>query len=316
MRIPRHVTASGVFALVAAMSALPLLAQELALKYNWPKGEELRYQFTAESTSTMSGLPTGDMTIDTTVVQVHQMTGDGVAADGAATVRIRIESIKTTTSSPMGSVSYDSAAPASAADPGAAQVAGVYGPMIGATLTAVMAPNGMIRSLEGMAKLTLSAQAVQQAAAGLGMAGGADLMNDEAMKSTYQNFGSLPDKPVKPGDTWKTEFTIPNPLGTQTVSSTFTVKGVETLDGREVVRIGAAETIKTAPGGMMGPMSVQAGVGTGQGDVWFNAKLGRLERCTIEVAIPMTMSLTLPDGTSLSLQSSSKSKTTVQLVAK
>ena len=316
MQTPRRLVISGMFVVAAAIVAAPLLAQELALKYTWPKGEELRYTFTTESTVAMSGLPgVGDMTVGNTIVQVHQMTGDSVAADGVATVRMRIEAIKMTSSTPMGSVNYDSAAPATATDSTAAMLASVYGPMIGANLTATMAPNGVVRTLEGMAKLKETAQAVQQATAGLGL-GGADLLSDEAMKSTYRNFGSLPDKPVKPGDTWKSEVTIPNPLGAQTVSSTFTAKGVEKLDGRDVVRIGVVEVIKTAPGGTMGPMSVQVGDGTSQGDVLFNAKLGRLERCTIDTAIPMSMNLPSPDGSTISIQASSKAKTTVQLVVK
>jgi hypothetical protein len=317
MQTPRRSIASGILAIAVAIAAVPLLGQELALKYIWPKGEELRYQFATEATITMSGIPgMGDMTTVTSTAQVQQMVGDSVAADGAATVRIKIEAIKTTTSNPMtGAVSYDSAAPAAANDPTSAQLAGIYGPMIGATLTATIAPNGAVRTLEGMAKLAATTQAAQQMAAGLGMSAG-DLMSDEAMKATYQNFGSLPDKPVKPGDTWKREVTRPNPLGAQTVSSTFTVKGVEQLDGHEVIRIGVVETTKTAPGGMMGPLSVQVGDGTGQGDVLFNAKLGRLERCTIDATMPMTMSMSLPDGSAMSLQASSQSKTTVQLVKK
>jgi hypothetical protein len=316
MQIPRRLLASGAFAIAAAIAAVPLLGQELALKYNWPKGEELRYQFTTESTSTMSGVPgMGEMTLGNTTVQTHQMVGDSVAADGVATVRMRIEAIKASTSIPgMGLVGYDSAAPAGT-DPTSVQLAGIYGPLIGATLTATIAPNGAVRSLEGMAKLKESMQAVQQMAASVGL-GGVDLMSDETMKATYQNFASLPDKPVKPGDTWKSQVTVPNPIGAQTVSSTFTMKGIEQLDGREVVRIGVVQSIKTAPGGTMGPMSVQVGDATGEGDVLFSAKLGRLERCTIEVAMPMTMSMAAPDGTSITLQAASKTKTTVQLVAK
>lgn len=316
MLIPRRsILVTGAFMLGAAIVTGPLLAQALSLKYTWPKGETLRYSFTSQSTVVMTGLPgIGDMTVDNTVVQVQSMVGDSVAADGVATVQVKIEAIKSTTAMPMMSIAYDSASPPAAGDP-AAQLAAVFGPMIGATLTATIAPNGVVKSIEGMAKLKASTDAAAQAAAGLGISGAA-IMSDEAMKAMYQNFASLPDKPAKTGDTWKTEFTQPNPIGAQTVSSTFTVKGVEKLEGQDVVRIGIVETIKTAPGGTMGPMSVQVGDATGQGDVFFNAKLGRLERCVIDVAMPLTMSLPAPDGSTMTLPASSKAKTTVELVRK
>jgi len=58
------------------------------------------------------------------------------------------------------------------------------------------------------------------------------------------------------------------------------------------------------------------GDATGTGDVFFNAKLGRLEKSVLEATIPMTVTTAGPDGSPISLQSLAKSKTTIQLVEK
>jgi hypothetical protein len=304
-------------ALAAAPVSSRNAGQNVTLKYNWPKGEELRYRIATEAVQTISGVPgLGDMTSTTSASQVHQMTGDAVGADGVFALRVKIESARMKMTSMMMNFEYDSEVPSN--DPMAASMAGAAGAMINEVLTLSMAPDGAIRGVDGVDRISAKVQGSPAAAAAAGFGAGLDALpvNDDAVKSSYLPFRCLPSSAVKPGDTWKTEATVPNPLGVQTIASTFTMKGVDTLDGQPFVRIAVTQTIKTAPGGQMGPMSVQVGDASGEGEVLFSAARGRLERATMDVTMPMTMSLAAPDGSMISLHAATQTKTTVELVKK
>ena len=51
-------------------------------------------------------------------------------------------------------------------------------------------------------------------------------------------------------------------------------------------------------------------------EVTFDVKLGRLRKMVTTLAMPMTMSMTGPDGSNINLQASSKATTTVELIEK
>ncbi len=309
-------------AFVAALASVSLFAQDVALRYRWTAGDEVRYRNTTQSDVVMSGVPgMGDMTVGTTMVQVTKMSTDDVAADGAATVRTLYESIKMTMSSPMFTLTYDSANPsASAGDPMMEALGKSLGLMVGESFTMVVTPAGKVLKIDGLARMLEKAKAsAPEAAAALSMAGGLEgLMGEEAQRSTIeQSFASLPAKPVKVGDTWKNELKMPNPFGAMLASFALTLKGVEKVDGRDVARIATTATIKPAAGaapGAMGPMTVTMGDGTSQGEMLFDVQLGRVHKATAVVTLPMTMSMAAPDGTSISLQAATKTTTTMEIV--
>jgi hypothetical protein len=137
------------------------------------------------------------------------------------------------------------------------------------------------------------------------------------MQGTFgRMFSKLPAASTKTGDTWTQEISTPNPAGNQTITSTFTRQGAERPEGRELTKIGVAQTIKTAPGGAMGMFTIQAGDAAGTGEILFDHALGRLERSVVSSTMPMTLNMTAPDGSSMSLQSVTTSKLTVELVRK
>ncbi len=324
--IPRHRSLGiGLFVVVALVSSSVLGAQD-TLRYRWTKGEVLTYRTTVQSNVVMSGIPgMGEMTVGTTITQMSKMTTEDVAADGSATIRNLIESVKMEMAMPMGmgTMTFDSAAPATAGgDPMMDAFAKGFGLMVGESFTMVMTPSGKVTKVEGMAKILEKAKATSpEMAAALGASGGLEgLMGDEAQRSTLeQGFTAMPDKPVKAGDAWKNEFKMTNPFGVLTAAFAFTMKGVETINGREVVRIASTGTIKAAPGAApaaMGPMTVAIGDGTSTGETFFDIKRGRVQKATSIVELPMTMNMTGPDGTSISLQAASKATTTIEIIEK
>jgi uncharacterized protein DUF6263 len=321
MKPLRLAVASAAVALVT-LGGSSLLGQEGVLKYRWNKGDVLRYRIVTQTNAAMTGIPgMGEMTVNTTLTQVQQLTTQEVAADGTATIQNKFESVKMETATPMGSYAYDSAAPPqNTADPVIASMASSMGALVGESITLVMSPDGSIQKMEGMTRIMekMKQNAPQAAGFGLGLD---SVLSDDAMKGMFgQNFGHFPATPVKPGDTWKHDLSMPNPFGIMHLATTFSVKGVETTGGKELVRIASTSTIKATAGDkappMPVPMTIQFNDGTGDGEMIFDRKLGRNQRASFNTTLPLSMSMTGPDGSQMSIQALTKTTTTMELIEK
>ena len=102
-----------------------------------------------------------------------------------------------------------------------------------------------------------------------------------------------------------------------TAAFAFTMKGMTTEAGREVARIANTGTIKATPGGApgaMGPLTVTMGDGTSTGEALFDVKRGRMIKATTVATLPMTMSMA--DGSNVSMQANSTATTTIELIEK
>jgi hypothetical protein len=321
MKPLRLAVASTTVALVT-LGGSSLLGQEGVLKYRWNKGDVLRYRIVTQTNAAMTGIPgMGEMTVNTTLTQVQQMTTQEVAADGSATIQNKFESVKMETATPMGSYAYDSAAPPqNTADPVIASMASSMGALVGESITLVMSPDGSIQKMEGMTRIMEKVKQSTPQAAGFGL-GLDSVLSDDAMKGTFgQNFGHFPATPVKPGDTWKHDLSMPNPFGIMKLATTFSVKGVETTGGKELVRIASTSTITATAGDkappMPVPMTIQFNDGTGDGELIFDRKLGRNQRASFNTTLPLSMSMTGPDGSQMSIQALTKTTTTMELIEK
>lgn len=69
--------------------------------------------------------------------------------------------------------------------------------------------------------------------------------------TNYEAFSSfeLPEKPVKPGQSWKGQTKLDTPMGAVTMAATYTFVGIKTVAGKQVAEIKSAIT-----GSMMGPI--------------------------------------------------------------
>lgn len=315
MKLVRLIVAAAVMTFAAGAIAPALHGQDTALRYRWTKGQSLRYRTVQESNISMSGIPgAGDMNLTTTVTEVHLITPSEVAADGTATLGVKFESMKLDIVTPMGNMSVDSAASGPPPDPMMADAQKMLQAVVGESVTMVMSPTGAVKSVDGMARLSAKIKATMPAGSPLTQSLDA-MMTDDAFKGTMgQNFANLPDKVVKAGETWQTTLNVPSTLGAMTSASTFTAKGVERVDGKDVTRVGVAQKVSVAPGGTIGPMSVTVSDGTGEGDMLVDHRLGQIVRSTTRLTLPMTMSLSAPDGTSMSLTGVTKMNVTLTLV--
>lgn len=319
MNASRHSLRIAVMIVAALVSSATLAAQDVALRYRWTKGEEVRYRTTTQTDMQMSGLPgMGDMNVTMTMVQVNKFVVDDVAADGSATLRNTYESIKMSMNVPMmGDVTYDSANPsASAGNPMSDALAKTVGAMSGETITMVVAANGKVGKIDGLAKVIEKAKAGAAASgASMGLGNMDAMMTEEGQRSSIeQMFSPLPEKPIKVGETWKNEYKIPGAAGaTQNVSVNYTLKGQENALAR-VVSTGSTKS-SGAPAAM-GPMTVTIGDGTSQGETLFDVKAGRMRKATGTMSVPMSMRMSAPDGTDIAIQAAQKVMTTMELIEK
>jgi uncharacterized protein DUF6263 len=317
----KRAVAGAVTAIIVIFSGSSLLGQDVALRYRWNKGEALRYRLIQETNMAMSGIPgMGEMNIANTMTQVQKMTTMEVAADGTATVQAVFESIRMDMGTPMGNFVYDSTAPQNNADPMVAQVAGMMGALIGEAITLVITPTGAIQKAEGMTRIMQKVQQTPQASA-MGIGGLDSMLSDDYMKGAFgQNLAMLPEKPVKPGDTWTSEITMPNPFGNMNFATTFTLKGVESTGGRDLARITTSSAIKATPGdkppAFPMPVTIAFTDGKGDGEMVFDRKLGRTQQATFSMTMPMTMNMTTPDGQTLNMQALTKTTTKMELIEK
>jgi uncharacterized protein DUF6263 len=297
-------------------------AQEATLTYKWNKGETLRYRIKQTTETTMSGLPGGlpDARMDQVADQVFTMTVEDIAADGNVTLRQSFESMRMDISTPNGKFSIDGAKPSASGAPPEQAVQKVFAAMLNEPFTIVLTPSGRVVKVEGFTRLMdrmfaampsdpQAASALTQMRTGL---------SDEQMTATFsQGFTELPAKPLKTGDAWTTSGTVPNPVfGPTIMSSSLTLMSLDA----QVAKIAAKVKMERDPKGTPppGPMGLKTdmGVADGETETLFDVAKGRLQRATTTITVPMSMSGTGPDGSTLNMKTTAKSTVTVELIEK
>jgi hypothetical protein len=314
-----------------AICALTLTAsltafQDGKIRYRWTKGDTARYQIVQQNNSTISGLPggMGDIAIEQTSAQVMRSVVEDVAADGTATLRETLESMRMEMNSAMFSMKYDSANPAAATDPMSSMVKDMIAPIIGAQFTVVRAPSGDVTKFEGMSALAdkmFKANPPDPSTAGL-IDGLKASLSDEGMRSLFgQIFAQFPNRALKVGDTWDVKVTTPNPmLGGIITTVSSTLKAIESEGGAQIARVATTVTVdqdmsKPAAPNPMG-FSVKMTKGNGEGEQVFDMTSGKLRRSILRTTSPMSMAGAGPDGSAMALSMTNKSTVTVELVEK
>jgi len=164
----------------------------------------------------------------------------------------------------------------------AAMVAPLFQSMINKPIVVTMDPQGKAVSVkipddvkESIAKTPGGAQL-------------ASMLSDEGMKNLMQ-MGTLPDKPVRPGDTWNRTTTMKNPmLGDMTIETTWRYVGTEQRGGKELEKI--ASQIKMQFGeGKEGKARITAQ--DNQGTIYFDNQKGDLVESTTDSKMTIQVSV-------------------------
>ena len=226
--------------------------------------------------------------------------------------------------SPIFNMTYDSAKPVDDSNPLNVMLKNVFSGIVGESFTLVMAPTGEIQKVEGLSKIADNVfKNVPNDPGAAGVLDGLKAnLSDDGMRSMLgQTFAQFPKRPLKVGETWKTDLTSTNPmLGTLTTSVTSTLQAIEGEGSNRVARIATSMTIKPDATKPAAPnaigLTVKMGDTTGEGEQLFEVGSGRLRRSNVLVNLPMTMSGTGPDGSPLAMTTTVKGTTTVELIEK
>jgi hypothetical protein len=298
--------------------------QDAALRYRWVKGEEVRYRVSQQGTTTISGLPgMGEMTMDQSHVQVLRLTVEDVATDGSATLRQTFESVRMELNSPAGKAVFDSAAADKPTDPIAVAIGATMSAMIGESITVVLVPTGAVIKVEGMSRIfdKIMKTLPQDPTGAQVFSQLKGTMSDDAMRSMFeQGFATFPDHAVKAGETWTGPFRMSLPIiGTVTTTRTSTLQGVESSNGTSIARIATMfamrQDAEASPPGPMG-MTAKLADSKGEGEILFDIAKGRVQKTSSRSEMPVTLSMTGPNGSQINAQSLVRTTVTMELVEK
>jgi hypothetical protein len=322
MKTRIRLVVTGLAAIMMTGPATSASVQDVTLRYRWTKGDSVRYRHTQQSTATMSGMPggMGDMVVDSTMGQVFKVVAEDIAPDGLATLRFAYEAVRMEMTSPMLTLSYDSTTPDKASD---ATMKEMFSSMIGESFTLVMTPVGEVQRVEGMGRIMEKVfSKVPQDPATAGMLNGVkSSFSDDAIKGVVsQGFTRLPERAVKPGDEWNSDFAINSPMiGAITTSVVATLKALGGSGADQVATIGTKSTMKSdpkSPGKNPMGFTVLLNDGSAEGDQSFDVAKGRLQKATLRSTVDMSMSGSGPDGSAMNIKTLVKSQFTLELQEK
>ena len=290
--------------------------QNVTLRFHWNKGDVQQYRVTQENAVAMSGVPgMGEMNITTTITQLHEYAVDEVTADGTGTVRVKFASMKMAMNSPMGSMTWDSASPTAGGDQISQMIAQSLGPLVGQTITMVVTPAGEVKKIDGLAELMKKINAGMSASPMGNMPGmGGGVMTEDSLRGMFeQNFSALPQRAVKVGDTWTRDSSLKMPFGVIASATTLALQGVSA--NVATVTFKATNKVTVDLKALAGaPVAMTMGDGTSEGELAFDLKAGRIQKSTLRSVQPMSMNMTGPDGSAVSLDATTRTTTTVELV--
>jgi hypothetical protein len=162
----------------------------------------------------------------------------------------------------------------------------------GSTLTITLDPSGKVSKLEGYEQMVRSVIPAGNDQFGQMIRA---VMSEATLKQALsETFNFLPAKPVKKGDTWKRDNTVPlGPFGTFTTENTYTYQG----PGKDGDEITVKPSVSYAPpktAESILPFKITKGdfkMGSAQGTIVFDNKAGKLVRQDLAFSVTGTLSI-------------------------
>jgi hypothetical protein len=289
----------------------------VTLRYHWIKGDTLKYRMVLQTDMTLSGAPGGGGAFTQTMTQQIALSVEDVSADGTGTLKETVSAVRTEMNSPMGRRVYDSASPAqNSTDPMTAAMGKSISALIGEPITVVIAADGAVQKVEGSSRIIdkIVAAAGQDPAALAGAQAMKAVFSDEALRSmTEQTFPHFPARALNSGDTWSGHLTLGSAVtGKLAGTFVFTLKSVEASQAT----IGASVTLTllNPPPSGANKMTMKIGASRGDGQIVFDTVKGQIQRSVMHIDVPMTVSLSGPDGMPMSMTNDTKTTVTLDLL--
>jgi hypothetical protein len=268
-------------AVAGTLGAADVHAQAVELRYQFTEGMDLRYELVQFSTAPLPGM--GDMTQEQR--QIFRQEVLSVDGEGNARIRQTIESVRMEMNTPMGSQSFDSSVDGRPDDPALAPLAA----LAGSVTEMVLGPDGSLKDAGDLAAWLAS------------LMGDVDpeiramvepMFSEEALEQMIsQSVQGLPPRPLAPGESWEQTVSMPLPFGTLSSTTTYTLEGVEVLDGREVATLamlGTMGELEADPSNPMAGMMSMRG-GDISGELRFDLTRGIVLSSSVTTEVRMEM---------------------------
>jgi hypothetical protein len=240
---------------------------EMKLKWEVGKRYEQRMEMTQASAVTLPG-SAKPVQQETKQTQDYAVTVQKERDGGGRELEVEVLGMKLTTKAAGNTVlDFDSAKSNDAGNPAAPMLR----KMVGMRLKLLTDGSGKIESVEGLQeavdRITGGASAMEK-----GMIQG--MMSEDNIKEMYSAALGLPDKPVKPGDSWPLKIEVAlGPLGAVVMNSQYTFKGLDQHNAHKCALLEFTGTLSAADTGAAdNPMSIQGGKTSGK--IWFDPALG------------------------------------------
>jgi len=254
----------GTLVVVALLALAGCAKQEAGkvLSFKFKAGETVKYHTTMDMKSTMMG-QSFPMKMD--IEQSN--TVQDILPSGSARVEQRFDKVTVTAEGSM------------------AAITGMISKQLeGKSFQIVTSPAGKVESVSGLNTL-----------GGMSQSG----MDMDQLASNY--YSPLPEKPVKPGDSWSQDKTVPISSGGANLSNhlvtKYTLLGYEKKDDAECAKIKTTGTFEIT--GNAGPQGSMSGKGTVDGLMYLDPGAGRI----VEVSAKSntTMTVTPPKGVQMTM---------------
>ena len=297
-----HLTFATVLLAILAGTAYPQDAVDL--KYVQLKcGEVLRFRSINDSAGTIEGMGPAVQRMTQRFEQWTKIECLKVSPDDIATIRMTFERIAQSMRIGPIVVSYDSAvvpSPEAMKNPALAQITRMFKPMIGASVTARLNPQGKCIEVTGVDEIfeqlpadTSDAKQIKELLA--------SIWSDDVFKEGLTSWVEwVPNKKVRIGDVWShVRRARLGGYGEQTVKSKYKLLGLETYKGRKCAKIASTLNMEIGPGDTGEGLKVPGGrmqlKMTGQGGTGlyrWDCKTGRLmfsqTSMPVEIQVQMT----------------------------
>ena len=264
---------------VTVLLTSSLSAQD-QLQWKLRSNEQLKYTVVQNMESTTVF---GDESIKSSFNQAIDMSWKilAVGADGNIQLhqvfdRVRLKMM----GGPAGLIEFDTASRTTPESPVIKALADVFGNIVGQQFQVAMASSGQVSHVKVPEQLLT---AVRESAAGQSNALTEEMLVDMMKQSAVL----LPQRTVRPGDTWQTEQNVQMPFGKMTITSAMTYKQKDTM-GNAIIDF--VPTVKITPReGASTQMTLNNAIGNGR--VIFDIARGRLNKTQLDLTMQMTMNV-------------------------
>ncbi len=263
--------------IIVLVSSPSMLSAQEHLAWKFTPGESLKYVVKQNMDMTMDAAgkkqeiamnQTMDMRWN--ITEVDSSNGDADMSQTIARVQM------TSQGGPFGMVEYDSAGEKIPETPLGKSMAEVFRRIIGEEFGVRMKTTGKIDQVTVPQSLV---DALKQTGAA-----GSSLDEATLKQMMTQSAITLPDRTIKPGDSWNSVQQVELPTGTMTVNSQLTYQGIDSSSGH--ARIAMIPTISVAPKqGAAVTLTLTKSQGTGI--VLFDVAKGRISRSDLDLTMQM-----------------------------